>query len=637
MRGVVTRAKGDFVRIQDATAALTLRQVAGTLKDDVSSGVLTPGDTVQVTGVLSEFNGLLQINDADLTAYTRIAAGSTLPAPQTLTLAQLLADGEVYESEVVRIENLTTTSTGIFAERQSYDVTDGTATVVLRTPNAADTDLDGEAIPLGAFAYEGVVSQFSTTGAGGYQLVPVERTDVQGTATSAPTRIAFAASAATTSEEALTFSFDVTLANPSATETASVDVALTGGTATNGDDITLFETTTLTFPAASTARQTVTLTLVDDGLDEGEETLVFTLANPSGGQDAALGAPSTFTLTLRDEGVAYVTLFPGTWGPALLDSLRRVYTPTTLGYTEARRRLYGTVWNDGGVVEAIYTGARVAVPEGASDPTGTAFDRGMNTEHAFPQSKGAEDEPRRSDLHNLFPSLIGVNGDRGSLPFGEVDDTQTTDWYRRTTRQSTIPTDSIDAWSERGQGRFEPRESVKGEMARSQFYFFALYQASADAAYFNGMKSDLYTWHHLDPVTVTERIRNDRIRQQQGNDNPFVLDSSLVRRAFFYDVNVAAERDARPAAFAVETLYPNPAADALTVRLALPSAALVDLRVFDVLGRVVLAEPAVAFGSGSTTHHLDTALLPAGTYVLQTAAQIDGHPVRAAQTFSVVR
>lgn len=533
VRGVITRALGDFTRIKDDAAALTIRQSTGPFNVDLASGELAQGDSIEVTGLLSDYNGLLQINDADLTGYTRLSRGHALPPAQIVTVAQVLAGGEAFESELIRIENLTTTASGSFVERQSYDVNDSTGTIELRTPNAADSEIDGELIPSGTFVYEGVLSQFSMSGVGGYQLLPVDRRDVIATTQSGPTRLSFVTGAAVISEEAGSYTIEVAISGPSAAEPTLVDVVLTGGTATNGADIPFYTTQTLTFPAASTARQRITLTITQDGVDEGEETFVFALQNPRGGQNASLTPPTSLTLTLRDTGVGYVTLFPGVTGTALLDSLRRVYTPTTLGYTEARRQMFGYVWNDSGRVAGIYTGLRIPVTPGAGDATAQATTGGFNTEHGFPQSMGAGDEPRRSNLYNLFPSVISVNSDRGSLPFGEVADAQATDWYRLTTRQSIVPAANLDEWSERGQGLFEPREAVKGDIARSQFYFYALYAANSNPGFFGTMRDDLYLWHRQDGVTVDERIRHDRIAQVQGKDNPFVLDSSLVRRAYF--------------------------------------------------------------------------------------------------------
>ena len=66
-----------------------------------------------------------------------------------------------------------------------------------------------------------------------------------------------------------------------ATETVTVNYATSDGTATAGSDYTE-ASGTLTFAAGETAK-TVSVTVLDDSHDEGEETLRLTLSNVSGG------------------------------------------------------------------------------------------------------------------------------------------------------------------------------------------------------------------------------------------------------------------------------------------------------------------------------------------------------------------
>ena len=81
----------------------------------------------------------------------------------------------------------------------------------------------------------------------------------------APTSVEFALSSSSFDEGAGTVSFDVSVTNPDASNATTVEVALTGGTATNGtDNVPAYSTTTLTFPAGSSANQTVSITLFDD-------------------------------------------------------------------------------------------------------------------------------------------------------------------------------------------------------------------------------------------------------------------------------------------------------------------------------------------------------------------------------------
>ena len=105
-----------------------------------------------------------------------MSRGNARPAPQRLTLAELAAAGEAVESELVEVAGLTVETTDeAFQPDTSYEVSDGTATAVLRTPSAGDGALDGEAVPPGPVAFVGVVGEFR----GAYQLVPVEATDLQ--------------------------------------------------------------------------------------------------------------------------------------------------------------------------------------------------------------------------------------------------------------------------------------------------------------------------------------------------------------------------------------------------------------------------------------------------------------------------
>ncbi|HEX8298026.1 MAG TPA: DNA-binding protein, partial [Rubricoccaceae bacterium] len=157
VQGVVSRAKGFLTQFQDATGGLSIRQTSGGFFDAVTAGTIAPGTTIQVTGVLSQFRGLLQINQGttnDLTAFTIVGQGAA-PAAQTVTLAQLAASGEDFESELVVVRNVSTTSTGTFAAATNVPITDPTSStnaVVLRIANAGDTDVDGTPIPAGPFS-----------------------------------------------------------------------------------------------------------------------------------------------------------------------------------------------------------------------------------------------------------------------------------------------------------------------------------------------------------------------------------------------------------------------------------------------------------------------------------------------------
>ena len=318
---------------------------------------------------------------------------------------------------------------------------------------------------------------------------------------------------------------------------------------------------------------------------------------------------------LAASAAAQTVLYPGLQGDALLDAVRADYTPTrTLGYSLARDRLYQYEQDADGALCGVYSGYCVQLTPG-EDPSTDAFSKGINAEHTWPQSFGAGDEPGRSDMHNLFPARENVNTARGNDPFGEIPDDQTRTWYRGDASSSTVPTADLDEWSESRSGRFEPREDHKGNAARAVFYFYALYPdaiSSSGDAFFAGMRYDLLAWNGLDAADDEETARSDWIATQQGTPNPFVLDSTLARRAFAPSP-VAAEGG--PAAGLAVAVYPNPTAGRLTVEAV--GARDVQAEVVDALGRRVLVTDAVP-GAGRLA--VDLGGVPAGVYVVRVTA-----------------
>ena len=185
IRATVTRTEGDFTYIQDATGALTIRQTSGGFSDGVADGSIHPGSFIRVTGELSEFASLLQINGGDLDSYA-VGGDQPIPAAQVVTLAELAANGEAYEAELVTVQEVTIgagdNNGGLFEAATTYaitDASDATGAVSLRVPNADDSTVDGTDVPPRA-TITAVVGQFNfddpTTG---YQLLAIEAEDIE--------------------------------------------------------------------------------------------------------------------------------------------------------------------------------------------------------------------------------------------------------------------------------------------------------------------------------------------------------------------------------------------------------------------------------------------------------------------------
>ncbi len=252
----------------------------------------------------------------------------------------------------------------------------------------------------------------------------------------------------------------------------------------------------------------------------------------------------------------YRTLVPGKTGLELRDSLRLRFTPASVfTYDRARDTLFSVV-DDGDrrIVSDVYAGRIIDIPIGA-DPTIAACNgdrdnstsscsnsRTINAEHAWPQSFGAANVPQRSDMHHLYPARGDVNSARNNNPYGQFPYTSASSLYLDTltftpASLGTRIADSL-AYSAFRSGVFMPRAIVRGDLARSIFYFRTIYADTATArpervAFFEGMKATLLAWHRADPPSAAEQARSQRVAFFQGRDNPFVLDTSLVARAFF--------------------------------------------------------------------------------------------------------
>ncbi len=324
------------------------------------------------------------------------------------------------------------------------------------------------------------------------------------------------------------------------------------------------------------------------------------------------------------------TLFPDLTGEPLRAAVRGAYPASTLGYGPARDTLYARVSSfPGDQLCGVYTGYCITL-EAGRDASTDAFNKGINAEHTWPQSQGAADEPQRSDMHILYPARDNVNSSRGNSPYGEVDDVQTETWYRGAESQTTPPPlAERDEWSERGPVDFEPREAVKGDVARAVLYFATIYQTAANASFLAENIEAVLTWNGSDPAGPEEAVRSGLIERYQGNVNPFVLDPDLARR--IYLPGSVATDDDPTRAFSV-SVWPNPVVSSATFSIQTAEPTDLEVVVYDALGRQVASTQAV-LGSGTVQVPLDLSLLPAGLYI----ARVTGSDAVAVQRLTVVR
>jgi len=238
-------------------------------------------------------------------------------------------------------------------------------------------------------------------------------------------------------------------------------------------------------------------------------------------------------------------------GEELYEAVVESYKPKFVEiYSQARVLMYTEIYNVNDSVETLYSGHKLYLPPTEELPIQflamNAQDNGINTEHIYPRSKGAKEEYGNafSDLHNLAPARWEVNSARSNFPFGDITDTQTERWYKCDMSMNTssqLSNTVIDQYSEvyglgDYNGVFEPREEVKGDVARSVMYFYTMYREEAlreDASFFSDMQSTLVKWHNEDPVDSIELERTLlKALVQDGKANPFILDCTLGNRMY---------------------------------------------------------------------------------------------------------
>jgi hypothetical protein len=326
-------------------------------------------------------------------------------------------------------------------------------------------------------------------------------------------------------------------------------------------------------------------------------------------------------------------VFPTLEGDNLYEAVSEDFTPTSvLSYSAARDILFRDIDARNDTLYCVYTDWPVYLTPG-QDPTDAAFldGQGINTEHSWPRSFGAEQLPPRADMHHLFPTRVNVNADRGNLPFGEIPDNLADRWYYLATEVTSPPASNRGAYSEYWQNvAFEPREVFKGNIARAMMYFYTIYRAQANANapnFFNDQRATLCQWHANDPVDEQEWNRTFSIAMYQGSPNPFVLDCTLAARLYCPELlnnNCVTTATENPGLLPLEaSLFPNPARNHSQLSVVCPQAGDLQLRYFDSLGRLVQSE---SFRVAAGTNELQLQLPQTGLWhceiILQSTKEV---------------
>lgn len=156
--------------------------------------------------------------------------------------------------------------------------------------------------------------------------------------------------------------------------------------------------------------------------------------------------------------------------------------------------------------------------------------KGWEREHVWSASHGPFDrtDTAGTDVHHLKPVHRNFNGSSGK-------------WARdfdKGKKPVLYHGSAYDCYLTEDEKAFEPRDMVKGDVARMLFYMAVRYDGSdgpdlelidkTDSSPYKenkpkyGKLSTLIEWHKADPVDEFERLRNEIIFKYQGNRNPFI-------------------------------------------------------------------------------------------------------------------
>ena len=322
-------------------------------------------------------------------------------------------------------------------------------------------------------------------------------------------------------------------------------------------------------------------------------------------------------------------LFPEIEGQELLEKIVDDFKANILffDYGTSRDTMFRNVYAVNDSLSCVYSGHTVYM-DPSKDPTTTVYmngiDNGINTEHTFPQSKGARNGNARSDMHHLYPTRAKVNEERSNFAFGDINDDDTDVWFYKDQSSFSKPSSNIDEYSEWKWQTFEPREAHKGNVARAMMYFYTMYKDQADDSdpnFFNGMVSTLCKWHFLDPVDELEFERTHLIAKWQVYPNPFVLDCSLASRTYCDVVNDACQLAVGIDDISIETEwfagYYSSAENSFKVKTSLEEAAMVDFRIYEVSGRLIQSYLSVEVLPGIQDHQIKNNALSTGIYIIQ--------------------
>jgi len=229
-----------------------------------------------------------------------------------------------------------------------------------------------------------------------------------------------------------------------------------------------------------------------------------------------------------------------------------------------------------------------------------------NREHVWAKSHGdfGNSPPCGTDAHHIRPTDASVNSSRGNKDFdngGQQHPEATGCYYTN------------DTW--------EPRDEVKGDVARMIFYMAVRYEGGSGEPDLevvdwvntapnpqHGKFSTLMSWHAFDSPDAFEINRNNVIYSYQNNRNPFIDHPEFVDDLWdtYTDINT---KKIEPEF----SINPNPAQNYISVETQLHDFNNWTLSIQNMYGHEVYNQ---AFSGSVSMNNMDVSALPNGLYIL---------------------
>ena len=417
------------------------------------------------------------------------------------------------------------------------------------------------------------------------------------------TKVQFTANAASVAKSAGAYNLTLSISNPSSANPTYCTISYYADSSSSGGAayVSNFSSQSLTFPAGSGESQNLTVTLLNDGVSERSRKVYFTISSVTGGMNAAstTGNISYFCLTVMS-GIDYsyytginTSLTGSDLKTALYNLIKgHIQYPYTDNSTDLWDILSDTDEDPSNPrnVIGIYSGFSIYKYPSATS-SGTTYN--WNKEHVWAKSHGnfGTDKGAGTDAHHLRAENNSVNTLKSNLDFdnGGTLVPNTTDCYY-----------DSDSW--------EPRDEVKGDIARMIFYMATRYQAGtstseplltvvdsvntmascSDAIGYYGKLSTLLTWNAQDPVDAYEINRNNNVYYYQHNRNPYIDHPEFITAIWGGPVGITDENVKYvDVDYRLNQNYPNPFNPSTSISFYVPVQSRISLSIYNAIGQKV--------------------------------------------------